>query len=176
MNLLVTAARCARRIRSQSGDLYLPERWRQPGCGAGLCRHPAALPDQDITSRTEASLWRYLPLLPVATRVVRAHRCAPPAGRRSISLTAWRKRCGLKNLWIKDEGRNPTASFKDRASAVVVARAREIGAEVMVTASTGNAGAALAGMAAAVGQKRSSLRPKPHRRPKWPSCWSLARR
>jgi threonine synthase len=38
----------------------------------------------------------------------------------------------------------PSASFKDRASSVVVARAREIGAEVVVTASTGNAGAALA--------------------------------
>jgi threonine synthase len=60
---------------------------------------------------------------------------------------------GLKHLWVKDESRNPTASFKDRASAILVARAREIGAEVIVTASTGNAGAALAGMAAAVGHK-----------------------
>jgi len=60
---------------------------------------------------------------------------------------------GLEYLWIKDEGKNPTASFKDRASSVVVARAMEIKAEVVVTASTGNAGAALAGMAAAMGQK-----------------------
>jgi threonine synthase len=59
----------------------------------------------------------------------------------------------LERLWVKDESRNPTASFKDRASAIVVARAREINADVVVTASTGNAGAALAGMAAAVGQK-----------------------
>ena len=35
----------------------------------------------------------------------------------------WREQLGLERLWIKDEGRNPTASFKDRASAVVVARA-----------------------------------------------------
>jgi threonine synthase len=55
-------------------------------------------------------------------------------------------------LWLKDDGRNPTASFKDRASAIVVARAQQIGAATVVTASTGNAGAALAGMAAAVGQ------------------------
>ncbi len=54
----------------------------------------------------------------------------------------------------------PTASFKDRASAVVVARAREIRAEVVVTASTGNAGAALAGMAAAVGQKAVIFAPR----------------
>jgi threonine synthase len=63
-------------------------------------------------------------------------------------------------LWLKDESRNPTASFKDRASAIVVARAQEIGAEVVVTASTGNAGAALAGMSAAVGQKAIIFAPK----------------
>jgi threonine synthase len=63
-------------------------------------------------------------------------------------------------LWIKDESRNPTASFKDRASAVVVARARETGAQVVVTASTGNAGAALAGMAAAVGQEAVIFAPR----------------
>jgi threonine synthase len=66
----------------------------------------------------------------------------------------------MEHLWLKDESRNPTASFKDRASAVVVARAREIGAETIVTASTGNAGAALAGMSAAVGQKAVIFAPK----------------
>jgi threonine synthase len=67
---------------------------------------------------------------------------------------------GLEHFWIKDEGRNPTGSFKDRASSIVVARAREIGAEIIVTASTGNAGAALAGMSAAVGQKAIIFAPK----------------
>lgn len=70
------------------------------------------------------------------------------------------KRLGLRSLWVKDESRNPTASFKDRASALVVARARQIRAEVVVTASTGNAGAALAGMAAAVGQKAVIFAPR----------------
>jgi threonine synthase len=66
----------------------------------------------------------------------------------------------MRTLWLKDESYNPTASFKDRASAVVVARAREIGAGVVVTASTGNAGAALAGMAAAVGQPAVIFAPR----------------
>jgi threonine synthase len=66
----------------------------------------------------------------------------------------------LQDLWIKDESPNPTASFKDRASAIVVARAAQIGAEVTVAASTGNAGAALAGMAAAVGAKAVIFAPK----------------
>ena len=77
-----------------------------------------------------------------------------------FSLARLGERTGLKQLWLKDESRNPTASFKDRASALVVARAREIEAEVVITASTGNAGAALAGMAAAVGQKAVVLAPK----------------
>jgi threonine synthase len=64
------------------------------------------------------------------------------------------------DLWVKDESRNPTASFKDRASAIVLARGREIGAEVIVTASTGNAGAALAGMAAAIGHKAVIFAPR----------------
>ena len=56
--------------------------------------------------------------------------------------------------------RNPSASFKDRASAIVVARAQEIKAEIVVTASTGNAGAALACMSAAIGQKAIIFAPK----------------
>jgi threonine synthase len=76
------------------------------------------------------------------------------------SPPALMKKLNLRNLWIKDEGRNPTASFKDRASAVVVARARQINAKVVVTASTGNAGAALAGMSAAVGQPAVIFAPR----------------
>ena len=61
-------------------------------------------------------------------------------------------RWGVERLWIKDEGRQPTGSLKDRASAVALARAAEEGAETVTTASTGNAAAALAGLAAGTGQ------------------------
>src|SRR5512136_230710 len=108
----------------------------------------------------EASLWRYLPLLPVQD---------PGGVGTPLHAAGWTpvfapprlaRELGLERLWVKDESRNPTASFKDRASAVVVGRAREIGAEVVVTASTGNAGAALAGMAAAIGQKAVIFAPR----------------
>jgi threonine synthase len=115
---------------------------------------------EDITSRTDFSLWRYLPLLPVED----------PGGEGTpLRFAGWTplyeppaltKSLGLQHFWMKDEGRNPTASFKDRASSVVVARAREIQAEIVVTASTGNAGAALAGMSAAIGQKAVIFAPK----------------
>jgi len=108
----------------------------------------------------EPSHWRYLPLLPVGDpggggtpfRAVGATPLyAPPALRALL---------GMPRLWLKDEGRNPTASLKDRASSLVLARSREVGAEVVVTSSTGNAGAALAGMAACLGVTAVILAPR----------------
>ncbi|MCI0555015.1 MAG: threonine synthase [Anaerolineae bacterium] len=115
---------------------------------------------EDLLSRTDPSLWRFLPLLPVAEPEGESTPLHVAGGTPVFKFTALAEKLGLQNLWLKDESRNPTASFKDRGSAVVVARAREIGAEVVVTASTGNAGAALAGMAAAVGQKAVIFAPK----------------
>jgi len=109
---------------------------------------------------SEPSLWRYLPLLPVSD---------PGCWGTPLRMVGWTpmyaprqlaNSLGLRNLWIKDESRNPTASFKDRASSILIARAREIEADVIVTASTGNAGAALAGMGAAVNHKTVIFAPK----------------
>jgi threonine synthase len=114
----------------------------------------------DLMTSKEGSIWRYLPLLPVDDP---GHLDTPLRAVGWTPLFAPARLAedlGLTNLWLKDDGRNPTASFKDRASAVVVARAEAIGAEVVVTASTGNAGAALAGMAAAVGMPAVILAPR----------------
>ena len=61
------------------------------------------------------------------------------------------KLLGLKKLWVKDDGQNPTASLKDRASAMAVAKAGEAGAKIIACSSTGNAASSLAGNAAAAG-------------------------
>jgi threonine synthase len=114
---------------------------------------------EDILSRTDSSLWRYLPLLPVTEYPGNPTPLHAAGWTPVCDLSRLGERLGLRELWLKDESRNPTASFKDRASAVVVARAREIEAAVIITASTGNAGAALAGMAAAVGQRAVVLAP-----------------
>jgi len=98
----------------------------------------------------EFSIWRYKALLPVDAAAV-----VPPL---SVGWTplyhtaALASHLGLKNLWVKDEGRQPTASLKDRASAVAVVKAAEKGAKIITTASTGNAAAALSGLCASVGQ------------------------
>jgi len=115
---------------------------------------------EDILSRDDASLWRFLPLLPVDEPPGDFTPLHAAGGTPVFALSRLAQKLGLQNLWLKDESRNPTASFKDRASAIVVARAREIGAEIVVTASTGNAGAALAGMSAAIGQKAIIFAPK----------------
>jgi threonine synthase len=108
----------------------------------------------------ESGLWRYLPLLPVADPGGVGTPLRAAGGTPIYHLAPLAAQLGLQQLWLKDESRNPSASFKDRASAIVVARARQIGAETVVTASTGNAGAALACMAAAIGQKAVIFAPR----------------
>jgi len=95
------------------------------------------------------SIWRYADLLPIADPSL-----APPLQVGWTPLYRAKrleKRLGLRHLWVKDDGREPTASFKDRASAVGVVKALELGREVMTCASTGNAASSLAGLATSVG-------------------------
>lgn len=113
-----------------------------------------------IQSTPESSLWRYLPLLPVNDPAGQGTPLRSAGGTPVYESAGLAGELGVNRLWIKDEGRNPSASLKDRASAVVVARARELKAGVVVTASTGNAGAALACMSAAVGQPAIIFAPK----------------
>ena len=104
----------------------------------------------DLLHSTNHTIWRYKPLLPVRTDSP-----VPPLAvgwtplYRADRLAA---DLGLEHVWVKDDGRQPTASFKDRASAIAVVKAREKRAAMITTASTGNAAAALAGLCASVGQ------------------------
>lgn len=121
--------------------------------------HQNLKPDE-IKSSNVFSLWRYISLLPVANPGGEATPIKSVGYTPVFYLPRIAKELALCDLWLKDESYNPSASFKDRASAVVVARAIEISAKVVVTASTGNAGAALAGMAAAIGQKAVIIAPR----------------
>ncbi len=96
----------------------------------------------------ERGVWRYHTLLPVEL----GHAIWLGEGEtplvRAINLGA---ELGLDALYLKNETRNPSGSYKDRMAAVLVARAREVGARVVTIASSGNAGAALAAYAAVGG-------------------------
>jgi threonine synthase len=106
---------------------------------------------ESLATDRNTTMWRYRPLMPVAENAL-----VPPltvgwtptydAPRLAAAL-------GIKRVWVKDEGRQPTASLKDRASAMALVKAQETGAEVVTTASTGNAAAALSGLSASIGQK-----------------------
>lgn len=94
-------------------------------------------------------MWRYRELLPVeeTTRPTPLRVGWSPL----YEEERLAKMLGLKKLWIKDDGQNPTSSLKDRASAMAVAKAAEAGAEIIACSSTGNAASSLAGNAAAAG-------------------------
>lgn len=126
-----------------------------PGCGglleveydyAGI----AGAVDRDALAADPArTIWRYAPLLPVAAGGPR-----PPLAVGGTPLYRARRlstELGIPDLWVKDDGLNPTGSLKDRASAVAVAQALEAGHTTVACASTGNAASSLAGNAASVG-------------------------
>jgi threonine synthase len=92
------------------------------------------------------TMWRYLPLLPVEDeRYIQPLRVGWTPLYRFDGLA---REYGVRELYIKDDGLNPTASYKDRASAIVVIKAQEKGKKVITCASTGNAASSLAGFAA----------------------------
>ena len=106
---------------------------------------------EKLAARQDHTMWRYRELLPVE-----------PETPNTPLRVGWSplyeeprlaEQLGLKQLWVKDDGQNPTASLKDRASAMAVAKAREAGAKVIACSSTGNAASSLAGNAAAAGLK-----------------------
>jgi threonine synthase len=104
-----------------------------------------------LATFNQRGMFAYRPFLPLADETPEPPLLigATPLYSASRLATA----CGVAQVWVKDDGRNPTASFKDRASALALMKAHEAGAEIITTASTGNAAAALAGCAASVGQK-----------------------
>lgn len=102
-----------------------------------------------LKNNPRKDLWRYMHILPLE-------------GEEGISplQVGWtplykasrlEELLGIRNIYIKDDGRNPTASFKDRASAIGVAKAIELDKKVICAASTGNAASSVSGFAACMG-------------------------
>ena len=109
------------------------------------------LTKEKLAQRSDNTMWRYRELLPVEETTQ-----APPlrVGWSPLyEAKALAAQLGIKKLYVKDDGINPTASLKDRASSMAVAKAMEAGAQVIACSSTGNAASSLAGNAAAAGLK-----------------------
>jgi threonine synthase len=110
----------------------------------------------ELARNADRSIWRYLPLYPTATKLD----CLPIGWTPLLRVARLERRLGLRHLLIKDDSRNPSASFKDRATAIALARARDIGRDLVTGASTGNAGSSTAVLAAAMGMKARIFIPK----------------
>src|SRR5690606_36404961 len=142
--------------RTRCGKTYESERlWRLSPC----CEKPLyaryALErigrsfGPDTPRGREPSLWRYADVLPVrdpSFRVTLGEGLTPLSGAPRLA-----ERLGVEKLWLKDEGQNPTGSFKARGLALAVSRAWELGAREVALPSAGNAGSAAAAYAAAAG-------------------------
>lgn len=104
-----------------------------------------------MADRKENSMWRYKEFLPVTGEAKRPKlRVGWSPLYKSERLA---EQLGIKELYIKDDGINPTASLKDRASAMAVIKAEEAGVDTIACSSTGNAASSLAGNSAAAGFK-----------------------
>ena len=120
-----------------------------PKCGQPfLVRYAGPSPTKkDLRNRWD--MWRYAPLLPLRER-------EEPASLGEgltplMEFPAVAKALGVRRVWVKDEGLNPTGSFKARGMSAAVTRARALGVKGFVVPTAGNAGAALAAYAAAAG-------------------------
>ncbi len=104
-----------------------------------------------LKENKDLSIWRYIHLLPVKK--------IPKLPMLDVGHTPLykserlKKALGIKELYIKDDGLNPTGSLKDRASIIAVAKALEDNIDTICCSSTGNAASSLAGNAAKVGLK-----------------------
>lgn len=119
---------------------------------------------ESLKSCNDRSIWRYQDILPV-----RDLESVPPVQVGWTPLynaTKMASQLGIRNVYVKDDGRNPSASFKDRAGAVVVAHARETGETVITTASTGNAASSLSCLTGSIGMKTVIFVPKTAPAPK----------
>jgi threonine synthase len=109
----------------------------------------SGLTRESLAKDTDYSVWRYWDLLPLSDRsnIMPLQIGWTPLYR----AERLEKKLGLKSLHLKDDGRNPSGSFKDRASSVAICKALELDFKVIAGASTGNAASSTACLGASLG-------------------------
>ncbi|RSK50984.1 threonine synthase [Hymenobacter rigui] len=129
-------------------------------CGVPLLAGYAtdAGPDRTVLAGREATMWRYrelLPLLNEANRVSLGEGMTP-----LLTLDNLAARYGLRSLRLKDEGQNPTGSFKARGLSMAVSMAKELGTAGCIIPTAGNAGVAMAAYCAKAGLPATVVMPR----------------
>lgn len=113
---------------------------------------------RDSLASAPTSMWRYAPLLPVrdSSRIVSLGEGMTPL----LKVDRLGKKLGAENLYVKDEGVNPSGSFKARGLSCAISMSVELGLSKVAIASAGNAGSALAAYAAAAGWEAHIYMPR----------------
>jgi len=126
---------------------------------------------KDELKNREPNLWRYNELLPVRDKkfILSLGEGFSPL----FKATRLGKELGFSNLYIKDEGLNPTTSFKARGLSVAISRAYELGVKEVSIPSAGNAAGAMSAYAALAGMKSYVFMPKDVPRPFISECKAL---
>jgi threonine synthase len=106
----------------------------------------------------QLSVWKYRELLPIQNRESVVSLAEGGTGLHLCERLG--NKIGLKNLYVKNEGENPTGSFKDRGMTVAISKAKEVGKKKVLCASTGNTAASLAAYSARAGMECTVLVPK----------------
>ncbi len=114
--------------------------------------------DRDRFAARSASLWRWHEVLPIDDLAQRID--LGEGGTPLLRIDRLAALLGLSEVWLKDEGRNPTGSFKARGMAVAVTRAKALGVKGFVVPTAGNAGGAAAAYAARAGMTIHVYLPK----------------
>lgn len=153
--LRMTCGRCGRDFPPDNGA-------RRCVCGGLLLAEYdfSAIRDQwkkEHLAAAPANMWRYAPVLPLSLResVSLGEGWTPLIHTKRLGASI-----GMRDLWVKDEGQNPTGSFKARGQACAVSMARKSGFEKLAIASAGNAAGALAAYAAAAGVEAQVFMPR----------------
>ncbi len=146
------------------GKHYLPEQliYTCPDCGLlkgtlevhydlDKIKQSQLLTKKKLKENYNFNLWRYLPILPIERPdLIISLQVGWTPIYRSPKLE---ELLSLQSVWVKNDGQSPTGSFKDRASAVAIVKAQEIGATTVTAASTGNAASSWSAFAALAGLK-----------------------
>lgn len=145
---------CGKEIEAVAGVYTCPACGKQAGILDVVYDYAAIkrnISREQLAANKDCSVFRYMPFLPVEPSSRRPH--LRIGGTPLYKPDGLASSLGMGQLYIKDDGQNPTASLKDRASVIAVVKAAEENMTTIACSSTGNAASSLAGNAAAMGMR-----------------------
>ncbi len=163
----VTGLHCIKCGREYEAD---PERYLCDDCEDGILdvdydyqKIKSEWSKEALKANPDQRIWRFEPLLPIKPETEKPKLAVGNTPVYNSPVLA--AEFGIRELIIKDDGLNPTASLKDRASAMAVVKAQEAGARTVACSSTGNAASSLAGNIASMGGRMNAVIFVPDRAP-----------